>query len=285
MTILVTGSTGKIGSALIKALRDSSHPFVAATRQTPPPASLSGVPTVHFVWDDESTWTAPFDSHKISAVFLLSPTVANPGPVVAKFASLAASRSVKRFVYMAGASATKDSGLFSEVWTRLDELKAEHGITYGLVSPCWVNENFLDARYVAEIKAGKIVSGMGDGKAPWNATRDIAGVSLWALTAEEVRENTIVSSRERITGDEIAATFTKVLGRKVEHVKKSKEENIEYLKSLGNSEGLAGLVGWIEGHVADGRTEHVPYQDVHEILGRPTIKFEEWVEENKAAWL
>lgn len=94
--------------------------------------------------------------------------------------------------------------MFGQMWSHL----ATTGVPYALVGPSWVDENFLDARYVAEIKGGKIYSGMGEGRAPWVAARDVAGVSLWALTVGEEelrgRENVVVATRERITMGEVS---------------------------------------------------------------------------------
>lgn len=205
MTILVTGSTGKLGSALITLLQSTTHPFLAATRRTPPPASLSSVPTVHFDWRDETTWPNPFTTATITKIFLLSPTVPDPAPLVNKFITYATTHhSVARFVLMSSASAQKGGPMFGQMWSHL----AATGVPYALVGPSWVDENFLDARYVAEIQDGKIYSGMGEGRAPWVAARDVAGVSLWALTVGEEelrgRENVVVATRERITMGEVS---------------------------------------------------------------------------------
>ncbi|KAG8626757.1 hypothetical protein KVT40_005702 [Elsinoe batatas] len=282
MAILITGSTGRLGSALIDLLSTTTHPLLAATRRSRPPPSLATHPTVHLDWHDESTWITPFSPPHppITSVFLLA--VPGTTPQVRNFATLCASQGVKRIVFMAGASAVKGQGM----WAHLDQLREEYGITYSLVSPCWLNENLLAERYVAEIKQGFIKSGLGTGEAPWSAARDVAAVSLWALTVEgEGPENTIVAGWERLSGVEIAETFTRVLGRRVQHYHLSLQENVEYLKGLGYPPGSAQLVAQIEAYSAAGKLEQVPYEDIEEKIGRPMVKFEDWVEEHKVTWL
>lgn len=60
---------------------------------------------------------------------------------------------------------------------------------------------------------------------------------------------------------------------------------MEYLLKLGYPKEAAGVVVWIEDYTKQGAVETVPYEDVETLIGRPMVKFEDWVEEKKAAWL
>ncbi|KAF2220831.1 hypothetical protein BDZ85DRAFT_297575 [Elsinoe ampelina] len=115
MTILITGSTGSLGSTLIDLLRSPSHPFFAATRRPPPPrpSPLTRPSTSTSTTKPPGLPFSPlFTIHRIH----VPPRRPSTTPQVRKFATLCAFKGVKRMVFMAGASAVKRQG----IWAQLD---------------------------------------------------------------------------------------------------------------------------------------------------------------------
>lgn len=97
MTVLVTGSRGHVGSALISALHAAGVPVRAASRVpgqlTPPP----GVPTVACDLDDPDTFAPALDS--VESVFLYASPAHTPAFVAAAHAA-----GVRHIVLLSSAS-------------------------------------------------------------------------------------------------------------------------------------------------------------------------------------
>ncbi|KJY43167.1 NmrA family transcriptional regulator [Streptomyces sp. NRRL B-1568] len=70
MTILVTGSRGRVGRALIDLLRDGGHDVRAASREPGELELPGGTPTARLALDDPATFPAALDG--VSSVFLYS---------------------------------------------------------------------------------------------------------------------------------------------------------------------------------------------------------------------
>lgn len=83
--------------------------------------------------------------------------------------------------------------------------------------------------------------------------------------------------------DDIASTLTKVLGKKIEHVRLTPEERTKYYMGLGMPEYVAGFMTQLEVGTAKG-LEKKENKSVEEITGRKPIAFEAWAEKHKAVW-
>jgi uncharacterized protein YbjT (DUF2867 family) len=72
----------------------------------------------------------------------------------------------------------------------------------------------------ASIEKGTIASTFGDGRMSFIDPRDVAEIALLALTAED-QEDAVwgFGGPEALSYDDVAATFSRVLGRRVEHVR------------------------------------------------------------------
>ncbi|KAI9704652.1 MAG: hypothetical protein M1820_005400 [Bogoriella megaspora] len=281
MSILITGGTGKIGMPLAQMLQNAKIPFLLTSRK-----GLSGAPVgmqaVKFDWSDASTFDNAFNQAKIIAVFLVAPWSSSPAEMMNPFIDVAVQHGVKRFVMMAGTTVDKGGHYVGTVWQHLSDLKTETCV----LRPSWFNENFLEEPHLSTIEnEGKIYSGCEDGKSPYVATKDIVAVAFKALTDKTPPEESYyVIGEEILNNDEIAGLFTKVLGRKVEHIRmESQEENTKRL-AKGQTEFIAYFMTWLEAETAKGLGEKIKTSDVRRVLGRPPQNFEDWVQENKTKW-
>lgn len=82
---------------------------------------------------------------------------------------------------------------------------------------------------------------------------------------------------------QIAETLSKVLGRKIEHVKVNDKERIEGLTAAGVSEYYAKFLTNLE-VLASQDFEKATGDAVERVTGHPPKSFEAFATENKAAW-
>lgn len=82
---------------------------------------------------------------------------------------------------------------------------------------------------------------------------------------------------------QIAAKFSTGLGRKIEHVKLSEEEQVKKGLSMGLPEQYAKFLAWLEAQTATGAEERSD-DSVERVTGRPPQTFDAWVQQNKATW-
>ena len=131
MTILITGGTGKTGSQLARLLDIANIPYVIASRSGSAPAPSEGV---KFDWFDESTYRNPFDARSdIDKVYLVFPSVFDPGLIAKSFIDFAISKGVKRFVLLSASGLEKGGNGSGKAHDYL----AESGADYIVLRPTW----------------------------------------------------------------------------------------------------------------------------------------------------
>ena len=131
MAILLTGGTGKTALRVARLLQDANISFLLASRRGAT-AAPEGMPAVKFDWLDSSTFENPFN-HKfpnednISAVYLISPEIAEPAPPMNEFIDVAVQKhNVKRFVMLAGNSVEQGGFHVGKVWEHLVNVGTEY---------------------------------------------------------------------------------------------------------------------------------------------------------------
>jgi festuclavine dehydrogenase len=106
-TIIVTGGTGKVGSALVPILQEHGYPVLVASRKGNAPTGPKGF---HFNWTDSTTFEPLLnEASNTFSVFLISLNVDDPVTPMKTFTDLAISKGAKRFVLMS-ATAVETGG-------------------------------------------------------------------------------------------------------------------------------------------------------------------------------
>ncbi|KAF3067427.1 Festuclavine dehydrogenase [Daldinia childiae] len=280
MSILLTGGSGKTAPRVAALLAADKKPFLLGSRQEPS-AGSNGHPTVKFDMSDESTWTKLFESTQIKAVYMMEPRISEPWVPMNKFIDLAKKQGVNRFVLCAGTSATIGKDGMGRVWEHL----IESGVDYCVLRPSWFMENLIEPGLAFTIgKLNKIFTAAQGGKIPFISAADIAEVAYHALTDEKSYNCDLrVLGPENLTYDQIAETLSKVLGRKIEHVKLDEAGRIDILVQAGLSEYFARFLTRLE-VLASQDFEKGTSDAVERVTGHPPQSFAKFAEENKAVW-
>ncbi|KAI0181112.1 NAD(P)-binding protein [Hypoxylon sp. FL1284] len=281
MTILLLGGTGKTATRLAASLAAAKKPFLLASRRGPD-AAPNGYPAVKFDWTAESTWSSVFEHGQVEAVYMMEPQVSQPWVPMKKFVDHAKEKGVGRFVLCAGTSAAIGKDGMGRVWEHF----IKSGVDYCVLRPSWFMENLIEPGLVYTIgKLGKIFTATQDGKIPFVSADDIADVAYHALTVgKSYNCDFRVLGPEILTYDQVAEILSKILGRKIEHVKLDETARIQGLVQAGVSDYLARFLTRIE-LLASEDLEKATGDAVEKITGHLPKSFGTFAEENKAVWM
>lgn len=132
MTILITGGTGKTGTALAQRLQRENIPVLIASRSGKAPEPLKAVT---FDWTDPATFDNPFKAASdIKGVYILTPSAAlDILDHVKTFVSLARSKGVKRFVLLSASMIEAGQSELGQIHQYL----IDSGIEYTVLRPTW----------------------------------------------------------------------------------------------------------------------------------------------------
>lgn len=311
MAILLTGGTGKTSTRLARFLQNENIPFLLASRRGASAAPL-GMPAVKFDWLDKSTWQTPFqykfaDGSAISAAYLMEPLVSEPWIPLNEFIDYAGKEhGVKRFVLVAGTSSEPGKPGMGMVWQHF----LDRGVEFCVLRPSWFMgmlpisnttattclaifhpdsstiENLTEEAPSSLIRNhDKIYTACGDGQIPFISATDIAAVAYRALT-DPMSHNCDhrILGPELLIYDQVAEKLSAVLGRRVEHVKLSREERYKGLVAAGVSDYYAGFLSNLEEKASTG-FETSMNDTVEKVTGRPPKSLSLFAQENKGAWV
>ncbi|KAI1303363.1 NAD(P)-binding protein [Xylaria venustula] len=280
MSILLTGGSGKTAPRVAALLAADKKPFLLGSRHGPG-AGLNDYLTIKFDLSDELTWTKLFENTQIKAVYMMEPRISEPWVPMNKFIDFAKKQGVNRFVLCAGTSATIGKDGMGRVWEHL----INSGADYCVLRPSWFMENLIESGLAFTVgKLNKIFTAAQDGKIPFVSADDIAEVAYHALTDDKSYNCDLrIIGPENLTYDQIAETLSKVLGRKIEHVKLDEAGRIDGLVQAGLSDYFARFITRLE-VLASQDFEKGTSDAVERVTGHPAKSLETFAEENKAVW-
>ncbi|KAF4596820.1 hypothetical protein EYR38_008211 [Pleurotus pulmonarius] len=259
MAILVTGGGGMTSKAMAIQLKAAGTPFlVGSTRGAN--ASAPGIDAVKFDWTDASTFSLPFQH-----------SFPNGEKITAE-------QGVKRFVVCAGGSTKKGDPRIGTVWAHLEDVGAE----YLVLRPTWFIDNYL-AWYLPPLKnESKIYTCSGDATMAFVSAEDIAALAIKGLTSEKPFNcDFAVHGPELVTHDQLAEKFSKILGRKIEHVKLTEEQRVAKMMEFGFPATAAKFGASLEANVWDKEWDDTTAR----VTGKKLVTCDDFIERHKAAWL
>jgi uncharacterized protein YbjT (DUF2867 family) len=244
-TILVTGATGKTGSALARLLRERGVGVRAATRN---PRSDEDV---RLDWHDPTTFETAIEG--VDGVYLVSPTdTIQPLASMQPFLEKASSR---RLVLLSSSSLPKGGAMMGEVHAWL----ADHSEDYAVLRPSWFMQNFLTQHLNGIRTNGAIYSATGTGRVAFIDAEDIAAVAVSMLTQSEALNGAepILTGPETHSYDDVARMITETSGREVRHVCLTVDELAKRHQAYGLPESYARTLAGLDDTIAKGAEDRV----------------------------
>jgi (4-alkanoyl-5-oxo-2,5-dihydrofuran-3-yl)methyl phosphate reductase len=278
--ILVTGSTGKIGSRLVRELLSRGQEVRALTRSGDRSSFDSRVEIAVGDFNDKKSILRALEG--VSRMYLLS---AGPDLEVHETNAIEAAQAagIELIVKQSVARAqNKSTGILRR--HRAGEERIERsGLAYVFLRPDSFTTNALF--WAETIKTQSTGYGaLGDAAIPVIDPDDIAAVAAAVLTIPGHAGRTYeLTGPESLTSEQQVATLASLLGRPLKYVNVPDSVARDSMLRTGmQSRQVEALLGLTQTLRAAGRME--PTEDVQAVLGREPRSFRQWAEANLAAF-
>ncbi|TQM36767.1 NAD-dependent epimerase/dehydratase family protein [Pseudonocardia cypriaca] len=277
--VLVTGGTGKTGSALAELLRGSGVPVRVASRNP----SAGDPDATRFDWDDPASH--PTALRGMDRVYLVPPLLTvDPMPLVGPFLAEAERLGVRRVVLLGSAIVLPNAPGALELAARV---RSRPG--WVVLRPSGFMQNFLGAHPLGERirRHGEIHTAAGAGRLGWIDARDIAATAFALLTEpdgnRDVAPDYLLTGPRALSYGDAAAIITARTGRpiRVRHIRA--DELAGNYRAAGMPAAFAAALAAVETDIEAGREEQVSTA-VLDLTGRPPRTFAEFVRDHAHEW-
>jgi len=241
--ILVTGATGNTCSILIPSLINAGQEVRAFVRNEEKAQNLKDAGAEIYVGDLDRSDTIDGALEGIEKVYLCTwngPSASAQGKNIVEAIKRAGT---KPFVVRHSAYGTPGSRLIQQI-DEVDKALQESGIPWTSLKPTFFMQNMMMAAQSIQ-NGGQIYWDWAEGKAGMIDIRDVADSALGALTgkAEQGKEY-ILTGPESISMHDVAASFTKALGKSINYVAVPFEASKESMMGMGFPEFIVD--GYVE---------------------------------------
>ncbi|PSK99984.1 uncharacterized protein YbjT (DUF2867 family) [Murinocardiopsis flavida] len=277
-TVLVTGATGTIGSALVPALQARGATVRAMTRD--PDRRIPGVENAVADLQDPASVAAALDG--VDAAFLNSPSAADAAALQIRFADLARAAGVGRLVLLSQYAARTDSPVRFLRWHAEVEAHVRRtGVDHTVLRPNLYMQALL--AFAGTIAQGWFAAPIGAAAVSAVDTRDIADAAAAVLTGAGHTGRTYTLTGPRaVSHDEIAQALSAAIGHGVT------------FKGAPADQFAAALTGMVPAWQIDGLIEDYAHYDrgeaaevhasVADLTGRPARDIADFARDYAAAF-
>lgn len=278
MKILITGSTGNIGTQLIKILVGKKQDITAMLRVSEKSkeaeVTKQGVKVVYGDFNDVESLNKALSG--IDIAYMLIPSVPTMVQLGSNFIDAAKQQKVKRIVKQsvlgADVSAQVEIPKFHGV---IDQELKNAGIAYTIVQPNGFMQNFISS--AGSIKSSNaLYLNYGEGKFSTVDVRDIAASTAAVLT-DSVRENRIyaITGSEAISAKDFADALSKALGKSISYYPISDADAKAAMMGMGMNEWFVdNLVGF--GQIFANNWAGYVSKDVETLTGKKPISIQQF---------
>jgi len=282
--ILVTGATGHVGSDVLTRLAAANTPARAVVHSEGKAAALrdAGIETVVADLDDPATLRPALAG--VDHVLLISPLHQQQGAreraVIDAAKAAGVAHVVKLSAFGVGPAAPVS---FARTQYDIEQALERSGMEYTHLRPNGFMQNFVQ-NAPAIVGQGALYGSTGDGKISFIDVRDIADVAVLALTQEgHAGKIYSLTGPEALSYGDVAAVFSRELGREVRYVDMPPDAFKGALSQAGVPEWTAGALGELYAMYREGHASAVT-GTVQDLTGRPARTLATFVCDNAATF-
>jgi uncharacterized protein YbjT (DUF2867 family) len=279
--ILVTGSSGNVGAAVVEQLRARGIPFRVGARRPGAAAPRDGEEVVAFDFLDPSTFRAA--ARGCEAVFLLRPpAVSNTRRTLNPFVDVAREQGVRQVVFVSVAGAA-DNPLVPHHAVEQHLRRGPAGWT--ILRPGFFAQNLGDAYRDDIARDDRLFVPAGAGRAAFVDVRDVAEVATTALLdplAHDGRAYTLTGP-EPVSFSEAAAILSRELARPIRYDPASVPGYMAHLRRRGLPFAQIAVQTVLHVGLRFGQAEAVD-GTLGRLLGRRARTLAEYVKDHRALW-
>jgi uncharacterized protein YbjT (DUF2867 family) len=280
--ILISGATGRVGSATLKQLANRGMPVRALVRNAEKAALVAG-PLVEAVIGDLAqphSLDAAFNG--VTAALLVSPLDPHQVTLQGNFIDAATRAGRVHVVKISGLGTALDSPVRSGRWhAQTEQYLADSGLPFTHLRPPFFMQNIL--RFAPTVRAsGEFAGSLNQGKVAMIDVDDIAAVAATALTTSAHAGKTyVLTGPEALSYPDIAEKLSRIFGRTVTY----RDTPLEVMRQrlLGS-----GMPAWhvdvqVDFSIAL-RAGHasIVTNTVEAVTGKPARTFERFIREHMA---
>ncbi len=277
--ILVTGSTGNLGRAVVSALVSAGFPVRAAARDPGKLPPRPGVEPVRFAYEEPATHAPALEG--VEGLFLIAPPLDPEAPAkVNPVVDLAHRLGLRRVVLTSalGVDAVEEAPL-----RRVERHLMASGLPHTILRPNFFMENFSTGFLAPMVRQGGIWLAAAEGKTSFISVEDIAAVAVAVFRQDSPPRECNLTGPEALDHAEVAAILSRVTGRTITYHPLAEEDMLNNLRRAGLPEGAVQYVANLYRAVRAGYAAQVT-PEVERVSGRKPMTFEEFVRRNAGLW-
>lgn len=285
--VLVTGASGHLGRRVVELLLEKNQqPIIATTRSPESLLDLArrGVQVRRADFEDPASLSAAFAGAE-RLLLISTDALDRPGRRLAQ--QLAAVRAaegagVKHVVYTSLPNAPTSSVSISPDHFRTEEALAASHLGYTVLRNNLYSD-LLPGSLLPAIASGQLFTARASGKVAYVTREDCAVAAAAALVLPEGGRQTLdVTGPAALSGDELAALTSEIIGRPVVHTSVAPEILIEGLVAHGVPQPYAELFASFDTAIARGELATVN-GEVSRLLGRSPQSVRDYLLANRSA--
>ena len=276
--VLVIGSSGNVGRALLEELARDGERIRAGTRNPSQLKVSAGVEPVRFDYADPSSFATTLEG--VDRVFLNPPPDPSPHKVMIPFLEVATRDKRKVVLQTQVGTEIADGDPLRQVEVFLES----SGAPYVILRPNWFMDNFHTYWFAPIQEAGVIPLPAADSRTSLIDARDIGAVAASALRTDRFNGRAFtLTGPESLTYAEAAATLSKAARRSIEYVAVDDEAFVKSLVDAGAPADLAHYLAHLFSFTRQGATAAVS-PAVEEITGRQPRALARYAEDHASLW-
>jgi len=279
--ILVTGSTGLIGSEVVRLLSQAGVPARALVRSRSPQPELPGVTAV--IGDLAKPGTLPSVFAGCATLFLLTGNGEDAATLQHHAIAAAREAGVTHVVKLSafGASAHSNS-LIGRLHYQIERELQESGLAWTMLRPHHFMQNLL-GQADNIINEGVVYSSSGEGRIPFVDTRDIAAVAVVTLTRPgHAGKKYVITGSEALSYRQATEILGRAIGRSLRFVDEPFDEARARLSRAGQPAWLVDSLLAIAAYQRAGGPTETITSVVADLTGRPPRTFAEFARDYAA---
>ena len=234
--ILLTGATGTVGGATLKALHAKGATPTLALRDPGKAAGL-GAAGVRFDWADPMTWMSALAG--ATSVLMLQGTEPSQPEQTRAFLDAARGMGVKRIVRLSVAGAQAPTSHFSRIHAESDGTLQASGLGWTILRPTTFSQNWFTYYGVSRATGGTVYAPHADARLAFVDAADIGEVAAAALLDPRHEGHVYdLTGPEALTMADAAAQLAEALGTPVSYVAVPQEAASKAMRERGMPDWL-----------------------------------------------
>ncbi|MBA3868113.1 MAG: SDR family oxidoreductase [Anaerolineae bacterium] len=280
--ILITGAPGNVGSEVVKALQAKGIPFRVGARDTQKARQSLGdnMEITRFDFLDRETYDASFAG--IERLFLVRPpALSNVERDIGPAILAAIKAGVQQIVFLSLQGVEKNAIVPHH---KIERLIVESGVHYTFLRASFFMQN-LSTTQASEIRDhSEIALPVGQAKTSFIDVRDIAAVSVYALTEnyDEDHKYTL-TGKEALDYFQVSEKLSSVLFRTIRYTNPSILHFVWKQLASGRKLGYTLVVAGLYTLTRFGNATSITH-DFEAVLGREPISFDQFAQDYRHCW-